>query len=341
MTGQGMKHVYLDILKEADEAYFLKGVFGFKVSELLKEIGYHYVKNGYDIEFFYEPLFETTVQATFVKGLNKLFLRASNPSIEPTQLGTRDRVISFYECLDDEKIKEHGQRMKELAEEVSDWHDKCFESLHSAIKIHDEWEAVTQSKMDWKALDVQREEFIDRVFNGMLLNKRGRLTHRLLGTLTPNGASDYLQNITRNLEKRIFIKGLPGTGKSSIMKKLKNEALERGFDVQMVWCGLDSTSIDMVIIPELKFCIFDSTPPHEYFPDPSRPGDEIFDIVKHCHVTDVEEEKIKEISRRYRVAINNAKNYSTLYADAEREFRNIIDHSTSLSKWKSITAKIF
>lgn len=341
MTGQGMKHVYLDILKEADEAYFFKGVFGFKVSELLKEIGYHYIQNGYDIEFFYDPLFENTVQATFIKGVNKLFLQASKPCIEPSQLGTRDRVISFYECLDEEIIKANGQRLKELAEEVSDWHDKCFESLHSAIQIHDEWEVETQKKMDWKALDESREELIEQILGGILLNKRGRLTHRLLGTLTPDGARDYLQNMTRNLEKRIFIKGLPGTGKSTIMKAIKREALERGFDVQMVWCGLDATSIDMVIIPELKFCIFDSTAPHEYFPDPKRAGDVIFDIEKHCHLTEVEEENIKEITKRYQVAINNSKNYAKLYAEAEREFRQLIDRSTNLSKWKTKASQIF
>ena len=65
------------------------------------------------------------------------------------------------------------------------------------------------------------------------------------------------------LEKRLFIKGYPGTGKSSMMKKLANEALKRGYDVQLVWCGLDANSIDMVILPELSFCIFDSTEPHD------------------------------------------------------------------------------
>lgn len=341
MTGQGMKNVYKDIINEAREVYFLKGIFGFNISNLLKEIGYYYVKKGYDIEFFYDPLFENTIQAIFVKDINKLFLQSSKPSIEPTRLGTRDKIISFYDCLDEEMLIKHGERFKQLSEEVSKWHDKCFDCLRSAIVIHDDWEAETQKMMDWEGLNEQREEIFEQIFEGMLLNKEGVLTHRLFGTLTPNGAKDYLQNITRSLERRLFIKGLPGTGKSTMLRKLKDEALKRGFDVQMVWCGLDSTSIDMIILPELKLCIFDSTAPHEYFPEDARVGDEIVDITKHCKLTEVEEKNIEEITLNYRKAINNATNYAKLYAEAEHELREIIDQSTKLSKWKEKAAILF
>lgn len=341
MTGQGMKNLYQEIIKEADKVYFLKGIFGFNVSNLLKEIGYHYVNKGHDIEFFYDPLFENTIQAVFIKDIHTLFLKSSTPSIEPTHLGTRDQIISFYECLDEASLKKHGQRIKELSEEINKWHNKCFASLQSAIEIHDEWEKQTQSHMDWKGLEQHRDELFDQIFDGMLLNKKGVLTHRLFGTLTPNGARDYLQNITRNLERRYFIKGLPGTGKSSMLKKLTQDALKRGFDVQKVWCGLDSKSIDMVILPELKLCIFDSTAPHEYFPEDGRAGDQIVDIVKHCKLTEEAEEKIQEISKEYRNAIQHATNYAKLYAEAEKEMREIIDLSTNLSKWKTQSAQLF
>lgn len=341
LTGQGLKDIYKEIIKEADRVYLLKGIFGFNVSNLLKEIGYHYVNKGHDIEFFYDPLFENTIQATFVKDSRTLFLQGSRPSVKPTQLGTRDRVISFYECLDEAKLEQHGERLKQLSEEAEQWHDQLFAALQSAIEIHDKWEEQTQQHMDWNALGKLQEELFEQIFNGMLLNKTGILTHRLFGTLTPNGARDYLQNITRNLERRYFIKGLPGTGKSTMLKKLAQDALKRGFDVQMVWCGLDSRSIDMVILPELKLCIFDSTAPHEYFPDDGRTGDQIVDIAKHCQLTEEAKEKIQTISQEYREAIQHATNYAKSYAKAEKEIRDIIDQSTNASKWKKQSALLF
>jgi len=341
MTGQGWKDLYKDIIKEAKEVYFLKGIFGFNASNLLKEIGYHYVNKGYDIEFFYDPLFENTVQATFVKGIDTFFLQSSKPSIEPTQLGTRDKVISFYECLDESILIQHGERLKQLSEEAEKWHDQCFASLQMAIQIHDEWEEATQQHMDWNALNEQRKELFDQIFNGMLLNKTGVLTHRLFGTLTPDGAKDFLQNITRNLEKRYFIKGLPGTGKSTMLKQLAQDALKRGFDVQKIWCGLDSKSIDMVILPELKLCIFDSTAPHEYFPEDGRAGDTIVDIAKHCQLSLETEAKLQNITKEYRKAILIATNYAKLYAEAEKEIREILDQATDFSKWKKQSALLF
>lgn len=341
MTGQGWKNLYKDIVREAKEVYFLKGIFGFNVSNLLKEIGYHYVNKGHDIEFFYDPLFENTIQATFIKGIDTLFLQSSKPSIEPTQLGTRDKVISFYECLEEPILIKHGERLKQLSEEAEKWHDQCFASLQQSIRIHDDWEKETQAHMDWKAYEQQQDEFFDQIFDGMLLNKSGVLTHRLFGTLTPDGAKDFLQNITRNMDRRYFIKGLPGTGKSTMLKKLTQDALKRGFDVQKVWCGLDSKSIDMVILPELKLCIFDSTAPHEYFPEDGREGDVIFDITKHCQLSDEAEAKIEEISKEYRKAILRATNYAKLYAEAEKEIREIIDQATNFSKWKKQSSLLF
>lgn len=72
----------------------------------------------------------------------------------------------------------------------------------------------------------------------------------------------------------------------------------------MNWRGLNQ---QLVILPELKFCIFDSTEPHVYFPDKSRSGDEIFDIAKHCHPTAVEENNIKLIVEKYKANIAEAK----------------------------------
>lgn len=340
MTGQGMKNVYQELMKEAESVYFLKGVYGFKVSDLLKEIGYTYINKGFDVEFFYDPLFENTVEATFVKSKNVLYLQATNPSLEPILLGTRDKVISLYECLDEGRLRADGKKLETLALEAGTCHEKCFQSLSSAIKIHDKWEIETQRHMNWKGLDRQIEELMEDVFSSIRLNKTGNLTHRLLGTLTPDGARDTFQNITKGLDKRLFIKGYPGTGKSSSMKKLAKEASARGFDVQMVWCGLDSNSIDMVILPELKFCIFDSTLPHEYFPDETRKGDEIFDTAKHCKITTVEEKNIRTIVLKYREAMDHAVKYAKNYATVVREMRELIDGAIIASEWKKRTSTL-
>ncbi len=115
LTGQGMKNVYKEVMNEAKTVYFLKGAHGFKLSELLQKLGKYYNSEEVAIEYFHDPLFENTLEALFVKEPhNILFLQATSPSFEPQFYGSRDKVLSFYECVDEEKLKMHGDKIIQL-----------------------------------------------------------------------------------------------------------------------------------------------------------------------------------------------------------------------------------
>ena len=325
-------------MNEAKTVYLLKGAHGFHISTLLKKLGKHYNDKGASIEYFHDPLFDTEVEATFVRApYNILFLQATNPAIEPMFAGERDHVISLDDCVDEQKLSSNAT----FIETKQIYYEKCFAALSNAIMIHDDWEVETRKQMNWHGLDDQYDALVNELFGHSQLEKPSTLTHRLLGTLTPPGARDTVQSITQHLEKRLFIKGYAGTGKSSMMKKLANEALSRGFDVRLVWCGLDSNSIDMVILPELKFCIFDSTEPHVYFPDENRLGDAIFDIAQYCHLTKVEEENIQKIVAEYKAAIAEATHFVRLYAEEERKVREMIDDALNIEAFEKYTVRLF
>ena len=70
--------------------------------------------------------------------------------------------------------------------------------------------------------------------------------------------------------KLYIIKGGPGTGKSGIMKKIFNKAVDNGYSCHAVYCSSDPDSLDAVIIPELKISVCDGTAPHTV--DPIYPG---------------------------------------------------------------------
>ncbi|MBO4428572.1 MAG: hypothetical protein J5832_01325, partial [Clostridia bacterium] len=59
-----------------------------------------------------------------------------------------------------------------------------------------------------------------------------------------------------------IIKGGPGTGKSTFMKKLGEEAERRGCDPKYYFCSSDVSSLDGVVIDELGVCVLDGTAPH-------------------------------------------------------------------------------
>lgn len=78
--------------------------------------------------------------------------------------------------------------------------------------------------------------------------------------------------------KIICLKGGPGTGKSSFMKKIGAYFSNLGYSLEYHHCSSDNTSLDGVLIKELNVAILDGTSPHVV--DPITPGavDEIANL---------------------------------------------------------------
>ncbi len=71
--------------------------------------------------------------------------------------------------------------------------------------------------------------------------------------------------------KNIYIlKGGPGCGKSTAIRKISEYAQNMGCDVENYYCSSSPTSFDGVIIPELSTGVLDGTAPHTA--DPKYPG---------------------------------------------------------------------
>lgn len=93
-----------------------------------------------------------------------------------------------------------------------------------------------------------------------------------LGANTPQGFVsffDELYNPYKNYRMYI-IKGGPGTGKSTLMKKLYEKCKENYISTERVLCSSDPESLDGLIIEELKTAIADGTFPHVI--EPKFPG---------------------------------------------------------------------
>ena len=91
-----------------------------------------------------------------------------------------------------------------------------------------------------------------------------------------NGYSGFRSNFNsifspNRLDKLFIIKGGPGTGKSTLMRRIKNEYAE-GYDVITILCSSDPDSLDGLLISKngVIIGIADGTPPHTL--EPQYPG---------------------------------------------------------------------
>ena len=83
------------------------------------------------------------------------------------------------------------------------------------------------------------------------------------------GFLSYFPSLFASYNKYI-IKGGPGCGKSTLMKKIATAAEANGLAVTRYYCSSDTDSLDAVVIDSLKIVILDGTPPHAI--EPACPG---------------------------------------------------------------------
>ncbi len=90
------------------------------------------------------------------------------------------------------------------------------------------------------------------------------------GANTSTGFYSGFDGIFSYSKKTFFIKGAPGTGKSSLMKRIMERQKSLGHAVSSFHCSSDPDSLDGVIDETISGAIIDATAPHTY--DPPYPG---------------------------------------------------------------------
>ena len=238
------------------------------------------------------------------------------------------QIIDFSDCYVD--LEDAFDTEKK---EIANQKQKLYNELSMAKIIHDDWEKIYIKNMDFEVLNQETDSLIKDIIKGQKKEKTGKNKNGFFGSMLPFGNVNYIDDITKDLKRRIFIKGRPGTGKSTIMKKIRKAANERGFDTKTFYCSFDANSLDMVVIEELGICIFDATAPHEKIPKDS--CDEVFDVYEIAVKKDTDKiykNELMDIKRRYDKCIKNAKEFLKKIKELEKEAEEILNKKTDYSK---------
>ena len=139
-----------------------------------------------------------------------------------------------------------------------------------------------------------------------------RTTDFFLGATTPAGFKGYFEALRKEPGIRMYlIKSGPGCGKSTMMKRLAQQAEANGEPIERVHCASDPDSLDGVIFLNKKAAIVDATAPHVVEPD--APGaDEV--VVSLYHTINAGAihpycDEVKELFRKNAVLRSRASRY--------------------------------
>ena len=104
-----------------------------------------------------------------------------------------------------------------------------------------------------------------------------------LGANTPNGFVSRFDNLYYPEEGwfAYIIKGGPGTGKSTLMKRLAKEANLKNVKTELIYCSSDPSSLDAVIFPELKKSELETTSHFWVLSKPKYEASSIISLILH------------------------------------------------------------
>jgi hypothetical protein len=176
------------------------------------------------------------------------------------------------------------------------------------------------------------------------MSMAGTERHVFPGNNTPEGFFSYYRYILsqREAERIIVIKGGPGVGKSTFMKKIGEEMLQDGHDVDYMHCSSDNDSLDGVVIRDQRIALIDGTAPH--IVDPVNPGavDSIIHLGDYWNEEGIRKDRDALISCNEKIGsiFGHAYNYLAAAGKMHDNMSSIFDTAIDHAALYKLTAKV-
>lgn len=301
-TAKGFHNLFLTNIQPLRKLFILKGGPGTGKSTLMKKIGKEFEELQYNVEYIHCSSDPDSLDGVIIPELGVSIADGTSPHVlEPAAPGAIEEYVNLGVAWDTDKLATHTEEILDIQNNMKQCYEEAYLAFAKGLEVHDEWEKIYIKNMNFTKADQLTGEVIHKLLGTTYFNKPSCIKHRFFGGSTPFGPMDFVENITENIASRYFIKGRPGSGKSTMLKKILEKADYRGIDVEVYHCGFDPDSLDMLLFPELNLCIFDSTAPHEYFP--SRDGDSVIDMYAeliNANTDELYEAELKDIVARYK-----------------------------------------
>lgn len=294
-TSQGYINLLHSNIQNISSVYVLHHPSQKDKTALIEELS-TYFNQRYDVE---------VILSSFCPdALEGIIVREKSIAIITDQIATAE--IKHMMPIHLEEIpKQEDQAYVKLQLEAKKKREEAYRYFSKALRIHDELEDVYIQEMDFNKADQITENLITDLLGETRKKEQVEpIYRRLFGATTGKGAINVVPEIIKNISNRVYIKGRAGTGKSVLMKKIGRACEELQLEVEWYHCSLDPDSIDMVLIPSLDFCIFDSTKPHAFSPE--RESDIVIDLYEQTVTAGTDErfaEVIERITNKYKLTL--------------------------------------
>ncbi len=295
-TSKGFYSFYRYILNQDDARRILciKGGPGTGKSSLMKKVGEHFSYKGYDIEYHHCSSDNNSLDGVVVKGLNVALVDGTSPHIvDPITPGAVDEILNMGECWIEESFKDYRKQIIDISREVGKNFKRAYKFLGSAKLVHDDWSSLNGEALSFSKLNLLKEELKENLLKSPI-GFLGTDRHLFATAFTPNGIVTFIDTLYKDYKNVYVFNGGPGTGKSDMLKYISEEALRRGFYVEIYHDPFIPERIEHVIIPDLSTALLTSNEINKKL----IPGNQIY-MEDYCN---------KSVLEKYRSEIDYNKN---------------------------------
>lgn len=315
-TSRGFQTFIPELLEGLKKVYVLKGPAGSGKSTFMRLLGESLFSKGYEVEFWMSALDPVNFEGVYIPQLEVALVNGSLPQpIDPKYPGVVGEIIYFGEYWDKKTVSARGREIVDLVHKIEEKSSKAYNILRNVCEIKENIKKVTSEYLNIGKIQNLIEDLTGKIIEGQSGEK-----HYFADAVTPDGAINYIEEISRDCRKRYIFKGPPGSGKSTVINEIARRAREKGYFLEYYHCGLDSESISMVIIRNLQMALIDAGNIELAI----NPWDIIIDLTT-C-LDDYDEDLIKtKMSSSCRI-------YESLMLEAQEELKNIHQDLKELKK---------
>ncbi len=267
--------------QDSTRIFVIKGGPGVGKSTFMRKIGETMLEKGYDMEFHCCSSDNGSLDGVVIPALGVAMLDGTAPHIvDPKNPGAVDEIIHLGDHWNSEGIATNKQAILNSNREVGRLFRRAYNYLASAKIFLDVVESYYKdtAALDVGALDKLCLELTHEIFEGKTRQTdKPNARHLFITAITPEGSVSHLDTVVEHLSKRYIVSGDDGTGKTTLVRRLMDAAMMRGFNVEAYHCALNPDNVDHLVIPGLNVAVINSVEPHFYKP---QEGDRVIDTMQ-------------------------------------------------------------
>lgn len=239
--------------------YILKGMPGGGKSSLMREIGDRAVKNGFTVEYHHCPSDPLSIDGIVIVELKVALVDGTPPhAIDPVYPGLTETIVDLGKFIDKGLLELYKEEVFLAKSKNKQSYRRAFNYFKSSKFIYDEIEEDNKTNVDFVEINKLTKTAIERIFSKEILNSRidgFKERHLFSAAYTPEGFVDYSSTIIDGVKDRYFLKGNIGTGKTTFLKRIAEEARIRNFHIELFHNPMIPHKLDSLIIKELNTVI--------------------------------------------------------------------------------------